>query len=255
MPVGETESPESADRMAARSLRIYRGRQEDPRGHARDTVDMAKRSYGTGSLYTVRDGRGREIWYGRWWVGGQRIKRRLGLKRPAGSRDGLTRTQAERALQRLIDSEVRAVPEVRVGVREVGAQLIEHLESLGRKRSTVEEYRSYLAVHLAPFFGDADIDKISPARIEAFIAAKRRDGAATKSILNYLGLLHSIFEFAVRRGSRDHQPVQARRQAGAPRPGAGHPLSRRRRARRAPCRRSSTTRAVRPSVRCISPPP
>jgi Phage integrase, N-terminal SAM-like domain len=192
-------------------------------------VDVAKRSYGTGSLYIVRDARGREIWYGRWWGGGRRIKRKLGLKRPAGSRDGLTRTQAERALQQLIDSEVRAAPEVRVGVGELGRQLVDHLESLGRKRSTTEEYRSYLAVHLAPFFAGADIDNVTPARIEAFIAAKRREGAATKSILNYLGLLHSIFEYGVRRGYATVN-VQAGREAGALWTGAGHPLSGGRRA-------------------------
>ncbi len=31
--------------------------------------DVAKRSYGSGSLYIRRDATGRENWYGQWWSG------------------------------------------------------------------------------------------------------------------------------------------------------------------------------------------
>ena len=61
---------------------------------------VARRSYGTGSLFVESDGRGRESWYGKWYVAGQRVQRKLGTKRPRGSREGLTRAQAERELQR-----------------------------------------------------------------------------------------------------------------------------------------------------------
>jgi hypothetical protein len=57
---------------------------------------VAKRSYGTGRLYVVADRGGRASWYGSWWVGGTRVKRRVGLKPTTGDADGLTRTQAER---------------------------------------------------------------------------------------------------------------------------------------------------------------
>ncbi len=174
----------------------------------RDNAPMAKRSYGTGQLSIHRDARSRETWYGRWRVADRRVNRRLGPKRPAGSRTGLTRAQAERKLQRLIDTELRAPVDDRVDVAEAGELLLEHLESLGRKRSTVGEYRSYIEVHLAPFFGQLALDKVTPARVEAFIAAKRREGRATKSILNYLGLLHSIFDFAERRGLVRENPVK-----------------------------------------------
>ena len=83
---------------------------------------------------------------------------------------------------------------------EVGELLIDQLEARGRKRSTVGEYRSYLRVHLGPFFGATALDEVTVGAVEAFIAAKRREGKATKSILNYLGLLHSVFEFGCRRG-------------------------------------------------------
>jgi len=174
----------------------------------RDNSSMPKRSYGTGQLFVHRDARGRETWYGRWRVGERRVNRSLGPKRPAGSRTGLTRAQAERKLQRLIDTELHMSVEDRLDVGEAGELLLEHLGSLGRKRSTVGEYRSYLEVHLTPFFGQAALDKVTPGRVEAFIAAKRREGKATKSILNYLGLLHSIFDFAGRRGLARENPVK-----------------------------------------------
>ena len=40
------------------------------------------------------------------------------------------------------------------------------------------------------------IDRITTEDVEAFIAACRAKGCAPKSIRNYLGALHSIFDFA-----------------------------------------------------------
>lgn len=66
---------------------------------------MARRSYGSGSLAVRADSAGVESWYGTWWADGRKVKRKLGPKRPAGSREGLTAAQAERELRRRIDSE------------------------------------------------------------------------------------------------------------------------------------------------------
>ena len=38
---------------------------------------MARRSYGSGRLFAQTDTRGRESWYGMWWAGGRRVKRKL----------------------------------------------------------------------------------------------------------------------------------------------------------------------------------
>jgi integrase len=107
----------------------------------------------------------------------------------------------------MIDHEAVAMAEQRFNVTEAGNLLVDHLESLGRKRSTTGEYRSYIRVHLGPFFGETALDKVSGVQVEAFVAAKRQEGKATKSILNYLGLLHSIFVFAQRRGLASSNPV------------------------------------------------
>src|SRR4051812_50043037 len=65
---------------------------------------MAKRSYGSGRLFVRADSAGRETWYGSWRIGGRRVKRRLGPKRRPSMADGLTRTQAEAELRRLMAS-------------------------------------------------------------------------------------------------------------------------------------------------------
>ena len=169
---------------------------------------MARRSRGTGSLSIRRDARGLESWYGQWWVGDRRVTRKIGPKRETGARRGLTRSQAERELQRQIDRQVAAAIDPHATVHEVGERLIEHLASLGRKRSTLGEYESYLRVHLSPFFGERALGRIGTAEVEAFIGAKRREGKATKSILNYVGLLHSIFAFGEKRGLVRGNPVK-----------------------------------------------
>jgi hypothetical protein len=57
-----------------------------------------RRPYGAGSLYS-RGG----VWYAHWRAdGGRQVKRRIGPMRVEGSRDGLTRSQAEAELRRLI---------------------------------------------------------------------------------------------------------------------------------------------------------
>lgn len=169
---------------------------------------VAKRSRGTGGLFVRTDAAGVESWYGQWWIGDRRVKRKLGLKRRSGSRRALTRSQAERKLQRRIEEEQATLPGQDATVAEVGASLIRHLRSLGRKRSTLGDYESCLRTHLEPFFGETPLSRIGREEIESFMAAKSQEGRATKSILNYLGFLHSIFSFAERRGMVRGNPVK-----------------------------------------------
>lgn len=182
---------------------------------------MARRSYGTGSLL-VRRG----AWYGQWHAAGRQVMRKLGPIRQPGSRDGLTKAQAERELRRRMEQEqaVAAAP-ARLTVAEAGERLVEHLAALGRKKSTVEGYRSALNIHLGPFFKDKPIERITRDDVERFIAYERREGrtvvtgvkggkvtrrtgSSSKSIQNYLGVLHGIFELAIRRGWAMANPVK-----------------------------------------------
>jgi len=81
-----------------------------------------------------------------------------------------------------------------------GRQYIAQRYALGRKRSTLEDYESTLRVHLVRFFGTAPLAEIDVPLIESFIYAKLDEGKAPKSIRNYLGLLHSILDYGVKRG-------------------------------------------------------
>jgi hypothetical protein len=62
---------------------------------------VAKRAYGTGSLRVVRNS-----WVGLWYgPDGRRVKRTLGAVRSPGSKEGLTKAQAERALRQIREQE------------------------------------------------------------------------------------------------------------------------------------------------------
>ena len=134
-----------AEREAiARSLSATRERVERAALTTRDTVAMAKRSYGTGSLYVARDARGRETWYGRWQApGGGKANRRLGPKRQPGSREGLNGVQAERELRRRMDADAVVVARgAQRTIAEAGVEYVDHLEHvMERKRTTIQDYR------------------------------------------------------------------------------------------------------------------
>ena len=211
-----------ADRLAELNPRNGDEPASRARARAKRTSDdgAAKRSYGSGSLSIRTDRNGREAWYGQWRVRGRRVTRRLGLKRPPGTKEGLTRAQAEQRLRQAIESDATAPPPERMTVAGAGARHLAHLEALGRKRSTLMDYESYLRVHLAPFFGDLPLDRIERDDVEDFIAEKKASGLATKSVLNYLGLLHAIFEHAQRRGWARANPCK---QVDKPPAGEGDP--------------------------------
>ena len=164
---------------------------------------MARRAYGSGSLQSKRLGSGAEVWVGRWYDGlGNRVKRHLGPKRTRGSAIGLTRSQAERTLRKLIDSEVVTQRPERITVGEAGRRYADSREALGRSPLTVEDYRSAVRVHFDQFFGVASIDRVSSVDIERYMAEERRAGRSMKSVSNDLTLLSSIFRYAIRRGWR-----------------------------------------------------
>jgi integrase len=154
----------------------------------------ARRRYGTGSIIS-KDG----VYHGKWRVGERQVWRKLGPIRTPGTREGLTRTQAEAKLRTLMTETLAPAVVERVTVEDAGQRLIAHLDALGRKRATIESYESILRVHLAPFFGQRSLSSIASDDVERFMTACRASGHAPKSTLNYLGVLHGIFDYALRR--------------------------------------------------------
>jgi integrase len=178
-------------------------------GASRDiVVAMAKRAYGSGRLFTRADSTGRETWYGSWRVGGRRVKRKIGPKRTPSLADGLTRTQAEAELRRLMETTTVIAGAARRTVEEAGTAYIDHHEHvMERKRTTIADYRGYLRKHLAPFFGGRPLDNMDRARVESYLLAKKRDGVSAKTIQNHLNFLNGIFVFAMKREWATANPV------------------------------------------------
>lgn len=173
----------------------------------RRVTPAPRRPRGTGSLFTKRDGAGRETWYGKWWVGTSQVKRRIGPRRIPATRAGMTRAQAEAELRRLMGSVVPSVALAeRVTVEEAGKLLVDRVRAKGRKRATVETYDSAVRVQLAPFFGGRTLDRIGRREIEGFMTYMERTGRSPKTTLNALGILHSIFELARREGWVQENP-------------------------------------------------
>ena len=167
-----------------------------------------RRSYGSGRLFEVSDKAGRVSWYGSWWSGGVRVKRKLGLKRTQGTADGLTRAQAEKELRKRIERDVIVPTAARRTIEQAGGAYVDHLEHvMERKHSTIQDYRGHLRRHLVPFFGERPIDKIDPAHVARYLKRKREEGLSSKTVQNHLNFLHGIFSFAIKRGWAPSNPV------------------------------------------------
>jgi integrase len=166
-----------------------------------------KRTYGSGSLEEQRG-----AWYGRWWVGKRYVKRKLGEIRQPGSREGLTKKQAEMALRRKM-TEVRVVvPEEQMTFQEAGDRYLHHLEHVKqRKASTIQDYKIMLNKHLVPHFGSKAVDRTGPREVASYIPAKSKgkDGLSHKTIVNHLNFAHGVFAFAVKHGWCTSNPVAA----------------------------------------------
>jgi integrase len=169
--------------------------------------DRQKRTYGSGSVIVHRG-----AWYGRWWIGSRYVKRKLGEIRQPGTREGLTRKQAEMALRRQM-TEVRiVVTEERMTYQEAGDRHLHHLEHVKRRKpSTIQDYRIIHNKHLVPHFASKPVDRIAPRDVAAYIPAKSggEDGLSRKTIVNHLNFAHGVFAFALRQGWCTSNPVAA----------------------------------------------
>ena len=166
-------------------------------------AENGKRSYGSGSLFSQRGS-----WYGKWRVGERQVKRKVGPMRKPGTREGLTKSQAEKELRRLM-REVKPTPQERLTLREVGDAYIVHVRDyLKRKPSTVQDYGIILGKAESGLPKKA-IDAFDADDVGSFIAAMQAEELSPKTINNRLNFLHGLFNFAVRRGWAHANPVAA----------------------------------------------
>jgi integrase len=132
----------------------------------------------------------------------------LGPKRPQGSRQGLTRSQAEAELRRRMEEALVVSSRSGIALEEAGNRYITHLATvMERKPTTIQDYSIILRRHLVPFFGERPLAKVGPDDVAAYLLLKRRQGLAANTVRNQLNFLHGIFAFAVKRGWASTNPV------------------------------------------------
>lgn len=99
-------------------------------------------------------------------------------------------------------------PSERLTVEEATERYIDHVERvLGRKPSTVQDYRSMLKRHIGPFFSRRSLGIIGVKLISDYTTALSVGGLSPKTISNHLLLLHAVFSHAVKRGWSNTNPV------------------------------------------------
>jgi hypothetical protein len=146
-----------------------------------------------------RNTAGDDTWYGKWWGGQGPGEAPHRAKARPSTREGLTHTQAEAELRRMIGAiEPALARRERITVAEAGELHVARVRMMGRKRATVQSYDSVVRVQLAPYFGARTLDRIGRREIEGFIAHMARSGRSAKTTRNALGVLHLIFEYARR---------------------------------------------------------
>ena len=168
-----------------------------------------RRPAGTGSLLVRTDAAGAETWYGKWRVGERQTMRSLGRRRPPGGRTGLTRAQAEAELRRRIEESGADHNRERVAFTRLADRFLAHKRTIGLRRSTLDDYTRTLHRRLAPFFCDRELRAITPADVEAYTAASLARGISARTVNHELGLLSSLFRYAIRHGLVRDNPVRA----------------------------------------------
>jgi site-specific recombinase XerD len=136
---------------------------------------------------------------------GRQVKETLGR-----ASDGWTRRRAESELRRrLVDVERSGYrrPEPVTLTSFAKAWLDEYPERKGLKRSTVEGYKCIVESHLIPVLGRAKLGDLDVEALERYVARKRREGLAPRTVNRHLNVLSRILTSAAKRGLVASNPV------------------------------------------------
>src|ERR1044072_730427 len=119
-----------------------------------------RRSNGTGTLHVQTRADGRQLWYGRWYVGPRRLTRRIGLKRKRGTGKGLTKLEAEAELRRMMlrDRPPQIGDEITFAT--AAGLVLRVLEELVRKPTPLASYGQIFDFRLLPRFGEIPVGRV-----------------------------------------------------------------------------------------------
>jgi integrase len=87
--------------------------------------------------------------------------------------------------------------------------MLRELESLGRKATTLDNYRAILRAHLLPRFGELMVNRVRKCDVESFMTALTAAGKAERTRLGVFKLLSQVFTFAERRGWCEENPCHS----------------------------------------------
>jgi integrase len=165
-----------------------------------------RRSYGTGNLRTRRG-----AWYGQWRIGSRLVQRKLGPKRQPGSRQGLTRKQAEIELRRLMET---TRPAQRTDGMTFTDAATEYLRFVGEVRKidpkTLADYRGVVEGYLLDEFGALSLEAVTPDLVDAYKERLIAEGKlSARTIVRHLTILHGIFKRAKRVWGLADNPASA----------------------------------------------
>jgi integrase len=131
--------------------------------------------------------------------------------RARGESDGLTRSQAERGLRRLIETEVlRPRPSVEARpptVDEVAEELRGRLAIEGARLSYRQNCESMQRIHVSPAIGKRRVDSVTRSDVERLARSMLERGLAPKTVRNVMTFLHSVFGLAVESEGTASNPV------------------------------------------------
>jgi integrase len=156
----------------------------------------ARRPRGTGQLFDKHG-----AWYGRFRTpDGRRLSRHLGRVRTPGEADGLTRSEAESQLRKLMLAEELKPTPVAAGrhtVDDAAEALIEHKRVQGVSKSYLATLGTAHRRHFGPVLGRIVLRKVHRRDVEAMSARMLSAGTSPKTVLNTLKILHGVFEHAI----------------------------------------------------------
>jgi len=93
-------------------------------------------------------------------------------------------------------------------VKEAGEVWIEAAEGEGLERTTVDQYRQHLRLHIAPFIGRTKLANLTPSVVTAFKDTLRREGRSPAMIRKVITSLGSLIADAHDRGQAAHNAVR-----------------------------------------------
>jgi integrase len=157
-----------------------------------------RRSTGSGSILTRTAKSGQVTYYGKWYVDGRQVKRKLGPARSSHNADGLTKVQAEARLRELMaDAEVTAPADTRLTIAGVCELYLEGMKKRGKKPSSIRTSRAVLRRWIVATMGDKKMDAITPEMIEDLMAMMEDADLAPKTIRNYVLMIGAVYRFAM----------------------------------------------------------